>query len=361
MTPEGMPASFIRSAACSGPAPPKASSAKSRGVEAALDQHRAERAHHVVVGDLHDGQCRLLGGAAERPGDARDRLLRRLQIQGHFAAEEVLGVDPAEQQVRIGHGRSLASAAVARRAWVRARALGPDAQHAALVDPGDGAAASADGADIDHGDLDRDTELHLVIGGEVLLAANDGRRVGRRSAHVEGDEVADPAQLGDMLARDHAAGGAGDGHLDRRALRRFKGHFAAVGLDDDGLIGNAALPEALPQARDLAVHHRLDVGVGDGGGCALVFLPLRQHVVGDGDRNIRQLLLQNLLGAPFVVRRHVREQEVDRHRLDGAFLPDLLRDGADPVLVERHVHRAVGHDPARSPRSSYGASPAASA
>ena len=61
--------------------------------------------------------------------------------------------------------------------------------------------------------------------------------------------------------------------------------------------------------------------------------------------NIRQLLFQNLLGAPFVVRGHVREQEVEGHRLNGAILPDLLRDGADPVLVERYVDRAVGHDP----------------
>ena len=314
-------------------------------VEAALDQHRAERAHHVVVGDLHDGECRLLGGAAERAGDACDRFLRRFHVEGHFAAEEVLGVDAAEQQVGVGHRRALAACAVAGGAGVRARALGPHAQHAALVDPGDGAAARADGADVDHGDLDGDAELHLVVGGEVLLPAHDGRRVGRGAAHVEGDEVADPAQLGDMLARDHAAGGAGDGHLDRRPLRRLQGHLAAVGLDDDGLIGHPAPLEALAQVGDLAVHHRLDIGVRDGGGRALVFLPLRQHVVGDRDRNVRQLLLQDLLGPPFVIGRHVGEQEVDRHRLDGAFLPDLLRDGADPVLVERHVHRAVGHDP----------------
>ena len=46
-----------------------------------------------------------------------------------------------------------------------------------------------------------------------------------------------------------------------------------------------------------------------------------------------------------MVRGHVGEQEVEGHRLDGAVLPDLLRDGADSVLVERHVYRTIGHDP----------------
>ena len=211
-------------------------------VEAALDQHRAERAHHVVVGDLHDGERRLLRGAPKGLGDARDRLLRRCHVEGHLAAEEVLGVDAAEQQVGVGDRRALAAGAVAGGAGVRARALGPHPQHAALVDPGDGAAARADGADVDHGDLDGDAELHLVVGGEILLPAHDGRRVGRRAAHVEGDEVADAAQLGDMLARDHPTRGAGDGHLDRRALRRLQRHLAAVGLDDDGLVGDPASP-----------------------------------------------------------------------------------------------------------------------
>ena len=157
--------------------------------------------------------------------------------------------------------------------------------------------------------------------------------------------MADAAEPGHVLARDHAPGGARDRHLDRRPLRRLEGHLAAVGLDDDGLVGDAVLLEALAQVRDLAVHHRLDIGVGDGGGGALVLLPLRQHVVGDRDRDIRQLRLQDLLGAPLMVRRHVGEQEVHGHRLDGAVLPDRARHRADAVLVERHMNRAVGHDP----------------
>ena len=147
-----------------------------------------------------------------------------------------------------------------------------------------------------------------------------------------------------MLARDHAAGGAGDRHLDRRALRRLQRHLAAVGLDDHGLVGDAAFLEALAQVRDLRVHHRLHVGVGDGGGRALVLLPLGQHVIRDGDRDVGQLLLQDLLGPALVLGAHVGEEEVHGHRLDGALLPDGLRDRAHALLVQRHVDRAVGHD-----------------
>ena len=110
----------------------------------------------------------------------------------------------------------------------------------------------------------------------------------------------------------------------------------------------SVMPLSLKRWRRLAtwlIHHRLDIGVGDGGRRALVLLPLGQHVVGDGDRDVPQLLLQYLLGAALMVRRHVGEQEVHGHRLDGAVLPDRARHRAHAVLVERHVDRAVGHDP----------------
>ena len=45
---------------------------------------------------------------------------------------KVLGIEPAEHEVRVGHGRAGAAAAVAGGAGIGAGALGPDAQPAGL-------------------------------------------------------------------------------------------------------------------------------------------------------------------------------------------------------------------------------------
>ena len=86
---------------------------------------------------------------------------------------------------------SRAAVAVAGRPGPRAGALRADPQHAALVDPGDRAAAGADRADVDHRDLDRHAPFDLEGGGEALLAADHGRDVGRGAAHVERDQMVD--------------------------------------------------------------------------------------------------------------------------------------------------------------------------
>ena len=192
-------------------------------VEAALDQHRAQGTDHVVVGDADDGEGRVGHAAAEASGDAGDGRVRGVGVEGHAAAEEVVGVEAAEDEIGVGDGGLGAALAVAGGAGCRAGTLRADAQHAALVDPGERAAAGADGADVDHRDLDRHAPFDLERGGERLPAADHGGDVGRGAAHVERDQMVDAGEPGDVAAGDHAAGRAGDQHLDRARRRRHPG------------------------------------------------------------------------------------------------------------------------------------------
>jgi hypothetical protein len=196
-----MPSFSQRRAACSGAAPPKAimilsemflpfSTAWTRAALAMFSsttsadaeggRHRVER---QPVADI--AQDRLVGGA----GVELDR-----------AAGEIVGIELAEHEIGIGDRRPLAAAAIAGRAG-----LGPGAFRAGLdaahrVDPGDRAAA---GADLDHLD-DRDGDRHArtlgeAIGAGDLEGARRARRkvldqadLGRRAAHVVGDDLVQP-------------------------------------------------------------------------------------------------------------------------------------------------------------------------
>ena len=101
-------------------------------VEALLHGHEAERAHHLGVDDFdHCGGIELA-----------ERTRRGIGVQ-HDAARQ-LGGQAAEQEIRVGHRRALATEAVAGGAGSRACALRPDAQRATGVQPDDRAAARPD-------------------------------------------------------------------------------------------------------------------------------------------------------------------------------------------------------------------------
>ena len=82
-------------------------------VEAALDQHRAQGADHVVVGDADDGERGVGDAAAEPVGEAGDGRVGGVGVEGHAAAEELVGVEAAEDQVGVGDRGLRAALAVA--------------------------------------------------------------------------------------------------------------------------------------------------------------------------------------------------------------------------------------------------------
>ena len=82
-------------AACSGPAPPNASSAKLARVEPALDGHHAQRAHHLGVGDAHDARAR--SPRRSRPSSPREPR-RRLRAAASRRARRRPPAAPASRR-----------------------------------------------------------------------------------------------------------------------------------------------------------------------------------------------------------------------------------------------------------------------
>ena len=98
-------------------------------VVAALDGDQVERVDHRRVRDLDDPVRRLGDVEAERLRAALlDRAPRAFDVEADLAAEEVVRVQPPEDDVRVGHGRLGTAAPVADRPRIGACALRADAQ-----------------------------------------------------------------------------------------------------------------------------------------------------------------------------------------------------------------------------------------
>ncbi len=131
-------------------------------VVAALDRDDAERAQHLRVHDLdHRGRV-----------DAGQRRGRRVAVEHEPAGE--LRRQPAEQQVRVGHGRA-AAGAVAGGPGIGARALRPDADRPARVETDERAAAGADGVQVDGRQPDREA-ADDALGDALGRAAAESRQ-----------------------------------------------------------------------------------------------------------------------------------------------------------------------------------------
>ena len=192
-----MPSSSASAHACSGPAPPNATSAKSRGSSpCSTETTRSARTISAFTTSITAGRV----DPGERPLGGVDVELDPARQRGRQAAEE---------EVRVGHGRARSAASVAGGAGVGPRALGPDAQRAALVEPDDRAAA---GADRVHGE-GRQPHREAVDEALVLascLAADDRADVRRRAAHVERERVLEAGERGEPRCADDAGRGAGE-------------------------------------------------------------------------------------------------------------------------------------------------------
>ena len=76
---------------------------------------------------------------------------RRFCVELHAAAEEVVRVEPTENQIGVRHGRFLAAHPIGGGSRHCARAARPNPKRSAVVDISDRAAARADGVDVNHG------------------------------------------------------------------------------------------------------------------------------------------------------------------------------------------------------------------
>ena len=95
-------------------------------VESAVGREQADRTCHVLGRHLHDGLRALLEGKAEPCRDRRHGSACTIGVERHLAAEEVRGIQPAEDEICIGD-RSVGTAeSVGGRPRIGAGALRTD-------------------------------------------------------------------------------------------------------------------------------------------------------------------------------------------------------------------------------------------
>ena len=136
-------------AACIPPAPPNARSAKSRGSWPRSTETTRIARSMLALATLDDAFGQRRYGRADRAGHFGRHPPDSIDVEGHATAQEILGIEPAQQQVGVGH-RQLAARAIADRPGHRASASRSDAQRAAAVHVGDRSAARADRVNVDH-------------------------------------------------------------------------------------------------------------------------------------------------------------------------------------------------------------------
>ena len=219
----GIPSERATSAACRGPAPPKATSVNWRGSWPFwIVRERIAFAMlwltsvitPAAASEVPSSSCALSRSMAA---------VAQLWIDLHLAAEEVLGTEASEDDVRVGDGRFFSPAAVARGSRLGACAPRADPEGAARIDVRDAASAGADRVHVDHRDEDRVAGDERVAGRRLGdPARRDDADVGARSPDVERDQV--------LLSR--AAPGVGTGEdAGRRAAeqerrRKLRGYLA---------------------------------------------------------------------------------------------------------------------------------------
>ena len=116
------------------------------------------------------------------------------------AAGKEIGIQIAEQQIGVGHGRRGPAASITGRARLRAGAVRPDLEQTDLIATRDAAAAGADLDQFDRRQADRQAAAfdkallprRLEPVGDQRLAAIDQAQLGGGAAHIKGEQVVDP-------------------------------------------------------------------------------------------------------------------------------------------------------------------------
>jgi hypothetical protein len=185
-------------------------------IDAALDGHHAQRAHHLGVGHADDALGARAHLERELGGQALDGGVGGTGVEVDVAGQRDVGAEVAEDEVGVGDRWLDAAAPVARGPGLGARTARPDAQGAARVAPADRAAAGADGVDVDHGQRQRPA-ADLARRRLAHAAGLDHAHVAGRAAHVEAEQVGLAAALGQQGRGGGAAGGAAE-HGERRVV-----------------------------------------------------------------------------------------------------------------------------------------------
>ena len=165
--------------------------------------------------------------------------------------------------------------------------------------------------------------------------------LGGGAAHVERQEIVDLERAPMMGRHQHAGRRARLEQAHRIAPRRRRLHRAAARGHDVEPALEAERRQPLLQAGQIAIDHRLDIGVHGRRGPALELARARQNVARGGDEELRELARDQRARRLFMRRIGEGMQEADRQRLDLLGLDQLGDRGARGREIERGEHAAV--------------------
>ena len=215
----------------------KTDECKVAGIVAALDRDDTQRALHGGARHRDDAprQVEWRPESWGRAGLAAQKLDKtrpgRFEVEAECSAQEVLRIEPAEDQVSVCHRRLRASATVADGSRCRARAFRTHAQRAARIHPGDRPPARAHGMNVEHGDGDGQAAQRGLAG--RARGAHEEAGVGRGAAHVEADGALDPQLVRHPPRRHNTTSGTRENRAHRLAGGPRRSRDPAARLHDE--------------------------------------------------------------------------------------------------------------------------------
>ena len=179
-----------------------------------------------------------------------------------------------------------------------------------------------------------------------------GRRIvdqadlGGGAAHVEGDELLDPALMGHPARQHGAAAGPRFHQTDGKADGGLQCRHAAAGGHQQQGASDTFLAQGFRQLAQVFFHQRPDEGIGHGRAEAVELADLRADLAGEADREMRVALFDPLTNAPLMGGIGIAVEQADpdalgprrgqivEHDIEGRFVerqedvaPDDIRSG----------------------------------
>ncbi len=270
-------------------------------------------------------------------------------VQGHVAAQEILGIENAQHHVRIRHAGVGATAAIAGGAGVAAGAVRTYFEQPKTVHPSDGASAGTDLNHVDGRDrhrhaaarLEAVASIHFEFADHQRFAVLDEARFCGSAPHVEGHQAVDAVAAGDEPGDQGARRGSRLDHAYRVGTCYPGADHAAVRQHDQRFACQATVLQRRDKRVEIGSRDWRCVGIDSRGAGAQVLPHLRRHVAGQGHHDLRCRRREGVAKPPFVFRVAIAVQETHGDRLDvrGAQLSgDALNLGRCDLMP----HGAVG-------------------
>ena len=281
-----MPRLFATSVACSGPAPPNGSSAKARGsCPRSTETERIART--MLATTMPSMPCAVR--STEKPSRSASgaiALRARLSSSAMSPPSRPRGDSRPSTRLASVTVAVCATAAVAGRARLRARALRADLHQPVAVEPGDRAAAGADRVDVERGEPRR-IALDPFVEGRAGGVVAHQRDVRAGAAHVERDHVRHAGEPRHVDRADRAGRRPRQRGADRHVARARNRHQPAGRLVDAERGLRRGRADAGREVAEIAVDHRLQIGVEHRGREPLVFAEFRLHLGRDREVHVR--------------------------------------------------------------------------